>query len=111
MLICPGCQAAFDWMSELDRCPVCSGVRLVRRLGEVECKECGSVREPDAGPPGGVVLGASAEFAPGALAPAGGSEPPLDAGAVPGLAEEVELALARVLGRAGSRPARIGENA
>jgi hypothetical protein len=79
VLICPGCQAAFDWMSELDRCPVCSGLHLVRRLGEVECKECGSVRDP---------------------AMAGIVVPDEHAGMTPGLAEEVEQALDRVLGKA-----------
>src|SRR5579875_1223503 len=53
----------------------------VRRLGEVECRDCGHVREP--------------------------ATTRAEADDVPGLAEEVEMALARVLGRAG-RPARIG---
>ena len=86
MLICPGCQAAFDWMADLDRCPVCTGIRLVRRLGEAECRDCGSVGETS-------------------RAPGYGSD--ADGGASPGLAEEVELALARVLGRT-RRPAEIG---
>jgi hypothetical protein len=38
---------------------------------------------------------------------AAGSDPESDLGVTPGLAEEVELALAKVLGR-GGRPARIG---
>jgi hypothetical protein len=92
VLICPACQSSVDWVGELDQCPVCASVHLVRRLGEVECRGCGYVREPDAAPPA----------VPG-LAPA----PARDLGETPGLAEEVELALARVLGRAG-RPARIG---
>jgi ribosomal protein S27E len=25
VLICPGCQEAFDWAADLDRCPVCGG--------------------------------------------------------------------------------------
>jgi hypothetical protein len=119
VLICPACQSSVDWSGELDRCPVCSSVHLVRRLGEVECRDCGYVREPGAGvgpvpglaPPGavsGVEPGVAA--APGAAA---GAEPGRVPGAdpgigeTPGLAEEVELALARVLGRAG-KPARIG---
>jgi len=45
---------------------------------------------------------------PGAGSPGEGERrPEPDFGETPGLAEEVELALARVLGRAG-RPARIG---
>jgi hypothetical protein len=90
VLVCPGCQAAFDWASELDRCPVCGGIHLVRRLGEVECKDCGSVREPAAAPGlGAAGLAAEAQ-----------------ARMAPGLAEEVEQALARVLGKA-QRPASI----
>jgi hypothetical protein len=85
VLICPGCQSAFDWMADLDRCPVCTGVRLVRRLGEVECKDCGSVCDPAVA---GIVV------------------PDEYAGNTPGLAEEVEMALDRVLGKA-RRPARI----
>ncbi|MGO9140897.1 MAG: hypothetical protein ACLP70_05510, partial [Streptosporangiaceae bacterium] len=46
VLICPGCQASYDWAAELDRCPVCSSVHLVRRLGEVECHDCGAVGQP-----------------------------------------------------------------
>lgn len=46
VLICPGCQSAHDWTADLDHCPACSGVRLVRRLGEAECKDCGWVRPP-----------------------------------------------------------------
>jgi hypothetical protein len=100
-------------MAELDRCPVCLSVHLVRRLGEVECRDCGYVRDPgspaSAGPIPGVAGGSAASGVapPGGAPPGGGpgTEPGL--GETPGLAEEVELALARVLGRAG-RPARIG---
>jgi hypothetical protein len=111
VLICPACQSSVDWAGELDRCPVCSSAHLVRRLGEVECRDCGNVREPT-GPvsvspvpgaaPGGASPGPALGEVPG-VAP--GRDPEL--GETPGLAEEVELALERVLGRAG-RPARIG---
>jgi len=95
VLICPDCQSAFDWTSDLDRCEVCSSERLVRRLGEVECRNCGSVRQP------------ASPSLPGHLArPAadgsGGAEPlsrDPEAQAMDGLAREVEQALARVLGR------------
>jgi hypothetical protein len=115
VLICPTCQSATDWMAELDRCPVCLSAHLVRRLGEVECRDCGYVRDPgsasgDAGAVTGVPAGAAAPAAgsPGAGSPGEGEpRPEPDFGETPGLAEEVELALARVLGRAG-RPARIG---
>jgi hypothetical protein len=99
-------------MGELDQCPVCSSMHLVRRLGEVECRDCGNVREPAAGPVGvgpvsGVAPGPSSPGpAPGEV-PGIASGPDRDFGQTPGLAEEVELALERVLGRAG-RPARIG---
>jgi hypothetical protein len=116
VLICPTCQSSSDWMAELDRCPVCLSAHLVRRLGEVECRDCGYVRDPGGAGP---VTGGSADAAAQAAAPPGaappGAAPPGDGeprtepdlGETPGLAEEVELALARVLGRAG-RPARIG---
>jgi hypothetical protein len=113
VLICPACQSSVDWVGELDQCPVCASVHLVRRLGEVECRDCGYVREPT-GPVGvGPVPGAAPDPpAPGPdavpkAAPGIAAGPAPDLGQTPGLAEEVELALARVLGRAG-RPARIG---
>ena len=109
MLICPACQSSVDWVGELDQCPVCASVHLVRRLGEVECRDCGYVREPT-----GPVAVAPAPGAPAArpdtapeTVPGIAAGPAPDLGGTPGLAEEVELALARVLGRAG-RPARIG---
>jgi hypothetical protein len=113
VLICPACQSSVDWVGELDQCPVCTSLHLVRRLGEVECRDCGYVREPT----GPVSVGPGSGAAPDAPAPgqgsASGGVPGIapgrapDLGETPGLAEEVELALARVLGRAG-RPARIG---
>lgn len=78
VLVCPACQAAYDWTADLDHCPQCNSTRLVRRLGEVECRECGFVLAPDeAAEPG-------AEPAPGTA---------------PGLSEEVSEALERVLRR------------
>ena len=113
VLICPACQSSVDWVGELDQCPVCASVHLVRRLGEVECRDCGYVREPI----GPVSVGPVPGPAPDAPAPGpdGAPEavpgivpaPAADLGQTPSLAEEVELALARVLGRVG-RPARIG---
>jgi len=86
VLICPGCQAAADWTAELDRCPVCASLHLVRRLGETECRGCGAVCDP---------------AVPGQAGPGFADDVPL------GLAEEVEQALARVLRRS-ARPAGIG---
>ena len=127
VLICPGCQSSVDWMAELDRCPVCASAHLVRRLGEVECRDCGFVSEPtgERGPSGGGTAGGIADetAAAGSAAEAAAGGPDRmvsdsagtgivvglagDEDPTPGLAEEVERALARVLGRAG-RPARIG---
>jgi hypothetical protein len=89
VLICPGCQAAFDWMSDLDHCPVCSTVHLVRRLGETECRDCGSVRPT-------MTSGLPGQLA--ALAQGSGTSG-TESDAMRGLAQDVELALARVLGR------------
>ncbi len=46
ILICPGCQDAADWVAEMDRCSQCSSVHLVKRLGEVECRDCGAIVPP-----------------------------------------------------------------
>jgi len=89
VLICPGCQAGGDWVGDLDRCQVCASIRLVRRLGEVECRDCGYVGEPAAAI-------SSAELGSGAV----------DRMTQPGLAEEVEQAIAKVLRRY-ARPAPI----
>jgi hypothetical protein len=111
VLICPACQSTADWTGELDGCPVCSSVHLVRRLGEVECRDCGYVREP--GLAGGDALSGVAAgldlpaAAPGPASAEGAGVRGADAADTPGLAEEVELALARVLGKT-RRPARIG---
>ena len=85
VLVCPGCQAATDWTSDLDKCRQCGGVHLVRRLGEVECRDCGMTVPPDV---------------PGSLAAATGRP---GAARAPGLSEEVALALERVLGRGAAR--------
>ncbi len=72
VLICPDCQRAHDL--DLDTCSTCGSVALICRLGEVECRSCGAVRPARAG---------------------GQAEIPC----APGLADEVEAALIRVLGR------------
>jgi hypothetical protein len=101
VLICPACQESPDWRAELDGCGVCTGVHLVRRLGETECRDCGWVRPAaPAGLPGHLA----------ALAPAAGRRPPGLADPPPApdgdLAREVERALARVLGRTAGSAAR-----
>ena len=76
VLVCPGCQESGDWTADLESCDRCGSVHLIRRLGQVECLDCGLVREP----------------APALVpAPSGGDD---------ALAEEVGRALDRVLGRA-----------
>jgi hypothetical protein len=111
VLICPGCQASHDWMAELSRCPRCASVHLVRRLGEVECRDCGAIVPPSAGTPGGetLAMGDPALGDPALGDPVLG-DPVLgdlalgdlalaEASYSPGLSEEVAQALARVLGR------------
>jgi hypothetical protein len=83
VLVCPACQESVDWTAELESCSRCASVHLIRRLGQVECLDCGLVREPEA-----------------ALVPAGTQA----AGDLRGhpdaaLAEEVGRALDRLLGR------------
>jgi hypothetical protein len=75
VLVCPGCQESGDWTADLESCDRCGSVHLIRRLGQVECLDCGVVREP------APVL---------VSAPAGGDD---------ALAEEVGRALDRLLGR------------
>jgi hypothetical protein len=98
ILICPGCQDAADWMAALDRCSQCSSVHLVKRLGEVECRDCGAIVLPEAaGEPGvaGDPAGPAAEA--GAAGEAGAALEGAGRGAE--LSEEVARALDRVLGR------------
>jgi hypothetical protein len=104
VLVCPACQASFDWRADLDPCPVCASVHLVRRLGETECRDCGWVApSAPAGLPGHLA----------ALAPApAGDRREREMSAVSDLAQEsdlareVERALAKVLGRTAGSPAR-----
>jgi hypothetical protein len=105
ILICPGCQDTADWMSEMDRCSRCSSVHLVKRLGEVECRDCGAIVSPErSGETGFAGAGLpEAGFAEAGLAGAPGDEPggagPAVAGRGPDLSEEVARALDRVLSR------------
>jgi len=46
VLVCPGCQETGDWTADLESCARCGTVHLIRRLGQVECLDCGLVREP-----------------------------------------------------------------
>lgn len=89
VLVCPACQESGDWTAELESCSRCASAHLIRRLGQVECLDCGLVREPEAVRTPGLVPAArlrSASIAAGRPDAA--------------LAEEVGRALARLLGRA-----------
>jgi uncharacterized Zn finger protein (UPF0148 family) len=109
VLICPQCQSGRDWASDLDRCPGCGSVRLVRRLGEVECRDCGQVRE-SAGTPTADATAAAGARAPASRAAGEGTagtaaEDPAAIGdsaatedSAAALAGEVARALDRVLG-------------
>ena len=124
VLICPTCQGIHDWKTDLDQCGRCGSVRLVRRLGEAECRDCGYVATPEAvavpdlstvpeavAVPGGVAVpgrvavggGMAGRGAVAAVTGTGagrGDELPCLSGAeAPGLSEEVARALERVLGR------------
>ena len=85
VLVCPACQESGDWAADLESCPRCASVHLIRRLGQVECLDCGLVREPEV-----------------ALVPAARPSSASTAAGRPdaALAEEVGRALDRLLGRA-----------
>jgi hypothetical protein len=69
-------------------------VHLIRRLGQVECLDCGLVREPEAV----LDLGLVSAARPAAARPAAGR--PAAGRPDTALAEEVGRALDRLLGRA-----------
>jgi hypothetical protein len=103
VLICPTCQGMHDWKADLDSCSQCGSVRLVRRLGEAECRDCGYVVTPEDGAvpelaavPEMAGVGAGRDDELPRLAVLSGAE-------APGLSEEVALALDRVLGRGPGR--------
>jgi hypothetical protein len=121
VLVCPACQESADWTAELERCAKCRSAHLIRRLGQVECLDCGLVREPEAllnpgldpGLNPGLDPGLNPGLDPGLVAvggpdaagrPSAGLRP--SAGGRPSgpadnaLADEVSRALDRLLGRA-----------
>ena len=114
VLICPDCQSARDL--DLDICSSCGSIALIRRLGEVECRSCGTVHparpeEPpaDQHPEDGPATEETARDDRAATAGPGFPEPeapdPPEPGLYrpnpnrPDLSEEVKAALERVLGR------------
>jgi hypothetical protein len=84
VLICPACQESTDWTADLEHCAACRSAHLIRRLGQVECLDCGLVAEPEASLV--QVRGPDA---------AGGAPDSADTA----LADEVGAALDRLLGR------------
>jgi predicted amidophosphoribosyltransferase len=44
VLVCPPCQEERpDWTAGLDRCAECGSTRLSVMLGDVVCRQCGSI--------------------------------------------------------------------
>ena len=84
VLICPACQESTDWTADLEHCARCRSAHLIRRLGQVECLDCGLVREPEAS----LVPVRGPDSAASAPEPADAT-----------LADEVGRALERLLGR------------
>jgi hypothetical protein len=91
VLVCPGCQKSGEWTAELESCARCTSLHLIRRLGQVECLDCGLVHEPEA------VLAPG--LTPGRLGSSTAAGRPAT-GPDAALAEEVGRALDRLLGRA-----------
>jgi hypothetical protein len=102
VLVCPACQESGDWTADLESCTRCGSAHLIRRLGQVECLDCGLVREPEpvlVSSPAGAQDAADAS---GVRRAAGGSGPAGRPAGIEGdatLAEEVGRALDRLLGR------------
>jgi hypothetical protein len=92
VLVCPGCQESGEWTAELESCARCASLHLIRRLGQVECLDCGLVREPEAV----LTPGLTPELVPGLVTSGRPAAESPDAA----LAEEVGRALDRLLGRA-----------
>ena len=84
VLICPACQESTDWTADLEHCARCRSAHLIRRLGQVECLDCGLVQEPETS----LVPVGAADSADSARDPADTT-----------LADEVGRALDRLLGR------------
>ena len=42
-------QSGRDWTADLDRCTACGSTALVKRLGEISCRDCGSTAGPAEG--------------------------------------------------------------
>lgn len=114
VLVCPACQVSADWAAELEHCGRCGSAHLIKRLGQVECLDCGLARSasgpgsafgPGSDPAAGTVgVGRSTGGLAGPAGPDGYGQrepapPPGQRGSDPTLAAEVARALERVLGR------------
>jgi len=106
VLVCPACQESGDWTVELESCARCGSVHLIRRLGQVDCLDCGLVREPAAslvitGSPGSVRSERPQQperpERPEPFDPAASCDPATSCDSA--LSEEVGRALDRLLGR------------
>jgi hypothetical protein len=75
-----------DWKADLDQCSQCGSVRLVRRLGEAECRDCGYVITPEDGAVPGMRAAADAGSA-------GRTRAAADAGAAGGVAVPAGVAV------------------
>jgi len=42
VLVCPDCQRDRDWTADFAHCSECGSARLVRMLGNTQCKDCGA---------------------------------------------------------------------
>lgn len=45
VLVCPDCQLEPNWTARLDHCHNCGSWRLVRQLGAVTCRACGTAAD------------------------------------------------------------------
>jgi hypothetical protein len=89
VLVCPACQGRAGWSAELQSCPRCGSLHLIRRLDQVECLDCRLVRDAQPDAVGGGEHGGNAHD---------GSAHDASA-AADALADEVASALERVLRR------------
>ncbi|WP_322753437.1 hypothetical protein [Frankia sp. Cas3] len=79
------------WSDILDRCAGCGSTHLAKALGAVSCRDCGREVSP---------ASAAEDFSVSDPRVSRGSGPGQPVAASPSLSDEVEAALARVLGRA-----------
>jgi hypothetical protein len=82
VLVCPACQRDPAWTDGLDHCPSCGSTALVKALGVVSCRGCG-------------------QETPGR---------PVASTPAPGIADEVDAALRRVLHGGRSDPGSLADD-